>query len=224
MFSRQLHRVFAQCWRARLFLKKIYVFQNDFRYQAKAPGREALASDNLALSLIFFSFLRLKSLKIFTIFENFPADRLKVEKNLVYKGTSSRYFQFCVFFLYLKFGLMNFFFINKHQEGQICLTVQRILGNFTEGKAINFTRTIPIFVVAKHYVMEQKFAKIGISASVDFRICRLLAVFRTVFSFLLTSFSGEKAYEYYGCSCWKSQIQSDRNCNTLNCFFTHLFR
>ena len=25
-----------------------------------------------------------------------------------------------------------------------------------------------------------------------------------VFFFLLTSFSGEKAYEYYGCSCWKS--------------------
>ena len=30
-----------------------------------------------------------------------------------------------------------------------------------EGNAINFTRKIPIFFVAKHYVMEEKFAKIG---------------------------------------------------------------
>ena len=55
----------------------------------------------------------MKSLQIFTIFENCPADRLKVEKNWVYKGTSSRYFQFCVFFLYLKFGVMNFFFYQQ---------------------------------------------------------------------------------------------------------------
>ena len=32
--------------------------QNDFRFQAKAPRREALAIDNLAVPLIFFSLLR----------------------------------------------------------------------------------------------------------------------------------------------------------------------
>ena len=64
----------------------------------------------------------MKSLKIFTIFENCPADRLKVEKNWVYKGTSSRYFQFCVFFLYLKFGLMNFFFFLQ-ALGRIILNI-----------------------------------------------------------------------------------------------------
>ena len=35
------------------------------------------------------------------------------------------------------------------------------LRNSTEGNAINFTRKIPIFFVAKHYEMEEKFAKIG---------------------------------------------------------------
>ena len=30
-------------------------YQNDFRYKAKAPGRKALASDNLALPMIFFN-------------------------------------------------------------------------------------------------------------------------------------------------------------------------
>ena len=34
-------------------------YQNDFRYHgAKVPQREALASDNLALLLIFFNLLR----------------------------------------------------------------------------------------------------------------------------------------------------------------------
>ena len=39
--------------------------------------------------------------------------------------------------------------------------VNQILGNSTEENAINFTRKIPIFFVAKHYEMEEKFAKIG---------------------------------------------------------------
>ena len=33
-------------------------YQNDFRFSAKAPRREALASYNLALPLIFFDLLR----------------------------------------------------------------------------------------------------------------------------------------------------------------------
>ena len=82
----------------------------------------------------------------------------------------SCYLEFCVFFLYLKFGPMNFFYWQALGRTQICLTVQQILGNSTVGNVINFTRKIPIFFVAKHYVMEQKFAKIGIWACVDYRI------------------------------------------------------
>ena len=33
-------------------------YQTDFRFQAKAPRREALANDNLALSLVFLNLLR----------------------------------------------------------------------------------------------------------------------------------------------------------------------
>ena len=65
-----------------------------------------------------------------------------------------RYLQFCVFFLYLKFGLINFFHQQALERAQICLTVQQIFGNSTEGNAVNLTRKIPIFFVAKHYVME----------------------------------------------------------------------
>ena len=85
---RSLHRVFAQRWRARqrnAGFSRIFLcfhlsrslkaikgamnmaqnsvccskyYQNDFRYQPKAARREALASDNLALPLIFFNLLR----------------------------------------------------------------------------------------------------------------------------------------------------------------------
>ena len=52
---------------------------------------------------------------MFTICDVFLAEHLKA----YIKGLQRQfphYMQFCVFFVYLKFGLM-IFFINKHQEG-----------------------------------------------------------------------------------------------------------
>ena len=40
------------------------------------------------------------------------------------------------------------------RKAHICLTVQQIFGNSTEGNAINLARKIPVFFVAKHYVIE----------------------------------------------------------------------
>ena len=68
-------------------------YQNDYRYQAKAPQREALASDNLALPLIFFNFLGGSS-KVFIICENCPADHLKAENNRGLKGSFIIIFNF----------------------------------------------------------------------------------------------------------------------------------
>ena len=65
---------------------------------------------------------------------------------------------------------MNFFYWQALGRTQICLMVQQILGNFTEGNVTNFTWKSPIFFVAKHCVIEWKFAKIGILACVDFWI------------------------------------------------------
>ena len=65
-------------------------YQNDLRYQAKALRRGPLASDGLALPLIFYDSLRWnisKFLQFFTIYENFPADHLKAEKNSGSKGS-----------------------------------------------------------------------------------------------------------------------------------------
>ena len=70
--------------------------------------------------------------------------------------------------------------------------VQQILGNSTKGNVINLTFKISVFFFAKHCVMEWNVAKIYIWAFVNFRICRRLAIFPTVFSFRLTSYSGVK--------------------------------
>ena len=86
-------------------------YQNDFRYEAKARRTEALAKDNSALQ-----FASTKSFEMFTICEICPADHLKVgEKEVI--------------FFYLKFGHMNCFYQQALGRAQICLMVQKILGN-----------------------------------------------------------------------------------------------
>ena len=83
-------------------------YQNDFRDKAKAPRREALASYNSSTSMKYF--------KMFIICEICPADHLKVgEKGL--QRQFPRFLQFCVIFLYLKFGAMNFFLSTCTRKG-----------------------------------------------------------------------------------------------------------
>ena len=65
-------------------------YQNDFRYEARAPRREALASDSSALQ-----FSSMKSLKMFTTCEICPADHLKVGKKGVTKAVSSLFAILC---------------------------------------------------------------------------------------------------------------------------------
>ena len=57
---------------------------------------------------------------------------------------------------------MNCIYQQALERAQICLMIQQILGNFIEGNPINLSQKIPIFFVAKHYIMEKNFAKIGI--------------------------------------------------------------
>ena len=105
----------------------------------------------------------MKSLKSFTICEMFPADHLKAEKNRSFQGCFPAICNI-VFSSSIKFGLMIFFNQQALGREQIYLTVQQILGNSIEGNAINIIRGIPIFFVAKNYVMEYNFAKIYICA------------------------------------------------------------
>ena len=76
----------------------------------------------------------------------------KAEKNTSYEGS---FFAICnfVFFLHLNLVKNFIFFIKGTGKGTICLTVQQILGNSTEGNLINLTRKIPMFFVAKYYIM-----------------------------------------------------------------------
>ena len=95
----------------------------------------------------------MKSLKIFTIICNVClAEHLKAYT----KGLQRQfphYLRFCVFFIYLKSGLMNIFYQQAPGRAQKCLTVQQISGNSIGGNVINLARKIPIFFVTKHYVM-----------------------------------------------------------------------
>ena len=91
----------------------------------------------------------MKYFKMFIICEICPADHLKVgEKGL--QRQFPRYLQFCVTFLYLKFGAMNFFYQHALGREKIC----NFSGNSIRGNAINLAQKIPIFFVTKHYVME----------------------------------------------------------------------
>ena len=58
--------------------------------------------------------------------------------------------------VHLIFGVLvwGFFYEQALGRVQICLKVQQIFWNSTEGIAINVARKIPIFFVAKHYVMK----------------------------------------------------------------------
>ena len=49
---------------------------------------------------------------------------------------------------------MNYFYQQAQGRAQICLKILQILGNSTEGNAINQTRQIPILFVGKDFVME----------------------------------------------------------------------
>ena len=132
----------------------------------------------------------MKSLKIFTICEICLANHLKAESIGVTEAISSLFVILMFSRSFSNLGLMNIFYQKALGRAQICLMIQKILGNSTEGNAIYLARKIPIFFVTKHYVMVSNFAKISIGACVNFRICRLLAIFPTVFSLRLTSFSG----------------------------------
>ena len=152
------------------------------------------------LCLWFFSISSVKSLKIFTIIcKVCLAEHLKAYT----KGLQRQFpqnLQFCVFFVYLKSGLMNIFYQQAPGRTQKCLTVQEISGNSTGGNVINLARKIAIFFVTKHYVMKWNFAKIYIWA------CENLAIFPSVFSFRLTSFSGVEGL-----------LIKHKNCIVLNC-------
>ena len=105
-------------------------YQNDLRYQAMALRRGPLASDNLALPLIFYDSLRWnlsQFLKFFTIYENFPADNLKAEKIAVPKAVSSLFAILCLLPLFQKLSCELF---RKQALGRakICIAVQQFLG------------------------------------------------------------------------------------------------
>ena len=70
----------------------------------------------------------MKSLKMFTICEICPADHLKAEKG--YMGSLHAICNFVFSFLYLKFGLMNFFcLLTDTRKGTHMFSSPAILGN-----------------------------------------------------------------------------------------------
>ena len=75
---------------------------------------------------------------------NFSSGSFKIRKKSGYR------FKILCFLRLSQICSYDFFFNQQVLQGaQICLTVQQILGNSTEGNTINFARNIPIFFVAK---------------------------------------------------------------------------
>ena len=111
-------------------------------------------------------------------------------------------------------------------RAQICLTIQQILENSTEGIAINLTRKIPILFEAKNFVMESNFVKISIWACIDFRICRLFATFPReniryqgphIWSKLDNKLKGSWNIEYFKKKIKKKDLASLLNNNNSCC-------
>ena len=114
---------------------------------------------------------------------NLSCRSLKSRKKERLQRQFPRYLQFCVIFLFLKFGPMNCFYQQALGRAQICLMVQQIFWNSICGNVINLAQKIPILFVAKHYEIEKNFVKICIWACVNFWLSRLLAIVPTVFCF-----------------------------------------
>ena len=97
-----------------------------------------------------------------------PLNR-KPKRNRGYKGSFLAICNF-VFSSSISNLVLRFFHQQALGRAQTCLTVQQILGNSTQGNAINLSRNIPTFFVVKHFVMEENLAKIGIWACAHFPI------------------------------------------------------
>ena len=128
-------------------IKLIFVFKLRLH-----EGRRSLTI--IWLCLWFFSIYFGEISQNFHNLWNLSRWSLKYWKKSEAQRQFPRYLQYCVFFLYLKFGVLNFFNQQALRRAHICLTVQQILGNFTDRHAINLAGKIPIFFVAKHFVME----------------------------------------------------------------------
>ena len=124
-------------------------YQNDFRYEAKAPRREVLANDNYALQ-----FASMKSFEMFTICEICPADHLKVGEKEVTKAVSLLFAIVCYLFL-SQIWSYELFLSTGTRKGTNMFNGPANLRKFhLRTNAINLAQKIPFFFVAKHYVME----------------------------------------------------------------------
>ena len=106
---------------------------------------EALTSNNLTLPLIFLQFAFMISVKVLTVCEIFSCQSFKSRKNRVTKAVSSLFSIFCFLRLSQIWSYQFIFYQQALRRAQIYLTVQQILGNSTEGNAINLARKIPVF-------------------------------------------------------------------------------
>ena len=140
---------------------------------------EGKASDNLALPLIliFFNLLWWISQNCHNLWK-----RMGVPRQF------PRYLQFCVFFLCLKLGIINCFCQQALERAQMFKGPAN-LGKFHRGKRDKSYSKDPYFLCCKTLLNG-----IGLRQDRCLSTRRLSnpAIFPTVFSFLLTSFSGAK--------------------------------
>ena len=144
----------------------------------------------------FLQFATVKSLKIFTICEICPPDHLKAEKIGVTEEVSSLFVIFCLLPL-SQIWPYEFFLSTGTRKGTDLFNGPANFRKFHWRKRDKSCSKDPYFQVRR------KTLSYGIgfhqdlylTAWVNYRIHRLLAIFPTVLSFW--------THEYYRCSCWK---------------------
>ena len=155
--------------------------QNDIRYQSKAPRRGALASVNLALPLIFSICF---SQNFHNYLQRLSCRTFKSLQKGVTKAVSSLFAILC-FLRLSQIWPDEYFLSTGTRKGTKMFNGPANLRKFHRRKRNKSCSKDRYFLCHKTlYVMEWNFAKIYIWA------CENLAIFPSVFSFRLTSFSG----------------------------------
>ena len=137
---------------------------------------EGKASDNLALPLILI---------FFNLLQGISQNCHNLWKRMGVSRQFRLYLQFCVFFLSLKFGIINLCYQQALERAQMFKGLAN-LGKFHRRKRDKSYSKDPYFLCRKTLLNG-----IGLRCLSTRRLSNP-AIFPTVFSFLLTSFSGAK--------------------------------
>ena len=167
------------------------------------------------MPLIFYNLLQW-NLSKFLQFVKVVQPIIQKPKKKVLQMQFPHFLQFCVFFLHLKFGLINFFLSTGNMfngpENRRKFHQRKCDKSYSKDPYFLCCQTLHnrIELHQDQYLFMHRL----LNPHYEFPLCFL-------FSWPLFQ---KKAYEYYKCSCWKPWIPSQKELYCVELFLTHLFR